>query len=481
MIIQILLIMSLVIFTLVVITRLYTMAIFQVFFNQFWLDHTDVRKVTLSVELDGDGIFELFFRDDEGVDRSIKRLKHIDSESISLNIDLLGPKCYGRYYFKVSSNIIIKNVEWSSAEKPVREVKLALCICTYKKEEYLKNTISKLKPILSDNIQVYITDNGKSVDINEDFVHIKSQKNLGGAGGFTRSLMDSSKNEEITHFLIMDDDIEIDPINIKKLISYHSYTKKDIPISGSMLNLRSRNQLCEAGANCDFLGSKSFFSNLDISEPANLDKIASPYHFEYGAWWFFSLSRNLFSEVGLPMPLFIRGDDKEYGLRLRKYGHKSVHPPGLGVWHEPFSEKLSLWLKFYDVRNFLILNSLPHSKFEHHLLVLLKIQLLLIYYLLKGKGKYAAMLTESLRDYRHGAISINGCSDKKHKYVMKTANDLNSLQRINRFQSFRILVEGTLEVLLSVHLQKEICADYNSSFKKFTSKEYWSEIFGSAS
>lgn len=41
-------------------------------------------------------------------------------------------------------------------------------------------------------------------------------------------------------------------------------------------------------------------------------------------------------EIGYPLPIFVKGDDMEYGIR----NHKEVmHMNGIGVWHQSFQEK----------------------------------------------------------------------------------------------------------------------------------------------
>ena len=54
------------------------------------------------------------------------------------------------------------------------------------------------------------------------------------------------------------------------------------------------------------------------------------------------------------MPIFIRGDDVEYGLRNMKH---LILMNGICVWHEPFENKYSSFLEYYIMRNQLIDNS----------------------------------------------------------------------------------------------------------------------------
>ena len=66
----------------------------------------------------------------------------------------------------------------------------------------------------SKNGRVFVSDNGNSLNYNTDSNHIKvySNKNYGGAGGFTRCLIEAMNNDmaQYTHFIFMDDDVVLD-------------------------------------------------------------------------------------------------------------------------------------------------------------------------------------------------------------------------------------------------------------------------------
>jgi galactofuranosylgalactofuranosylrhamnosyl-N-acetylglucosaminyl-diphospho-decaprenol beta-1,5/1,6-galactofuranosyltransferase len=62
--------------------------------------------------------------------------------------------------------------------------------------------------------------------------------------------------------------------------------------------------------------------------------------------------------VGLPLPLFLRGDDLEFGCRLLRNAVTTVALPGVGVWHESFERKGRGWHAFYELRNLMIVGAL---------------------------------------------------------------------------------------------------------------------------
>ena len=76
---------------------------------------------------------------------------------------------------------------------------------------------------------------------------------------------------------------------------------------------------------------------------------------EYNAWWYCCIPIAVVRPDNLPMPIFIRGDDIEYGLRNCK---RLVTLNGICVWHEPFESKYSSSMYYYILRNQCIDNSM---------------------------------------------------------------------------------------------------------------------------
>jgi galactofuranosylgalactofuranosylrhamnosyl-N-acetylglucosaminyl-diphospho-decaprenol beta-1,5/1,6-galactofuranosyltransferase len=58
-------------------------------------------------------------------------------------------------------------------------------------------------------------------------------------------------------------------------------------------------------------------------------------------------------EVGLSLPLFIKWDDSEFGLRAKEAGFPTVSFPGAAVWHIPWTDKNDGldWQSYFHQRN----------------------------------------------------------------------------------------------------------------------------------
>jgi galactofuranosylgalactofuranosylrhamnosyl-N-acetylglucosaminyl-diphospho-decaprenol beta-1,5/1,6-galactofuranosyltransferase len=69
-------------------------------------------------------------------------------------------------------------------------------------------------------------------------------------------------------------------------------------------------------------------------------------------------------EIGLSLPLFIKWDDSEFGLRAREHGVPTVTFPGAAVWHIPWDDKNDAvdWQAYFHQRNRFIA-ALLHSTY----------------------------------------------------------------------------------------------------------------------
>ena len=69
---------------------------------------------------------------------------------------------------------------------------------------------------------------------------------------------------------------------------------------------------------------------------------------------------------GCRLPLFIKWDDSEYGLRAKAAGYPTVTFPGAAVWHVPWTDKNDAldWQAYFHQRNRFVA-ALLHSPYPH--------------------------------------------------------------------------------------------------------------------
>lgn len=254
-------------------------------------------------------------------------------------------------------------------QEQIDDINLGIVICTFKREKYVLHNIELFKKYILDNeksplfgkMKLFISDNGKTLDIEKiasDNIHIVQNKNAGGAGGFTRGLIEILKSKgNTTHALLMDDDIVVDTSSIIKTATILSVLKdeyKDAFIGGAMLRSDQQNIQVESGASWNAGRLNSLKGGLDLRrwEDCLFNEIEE--YTEFNAWWYCCFPMNVVNENNLPLPIFIRGDDLEYGLRNMK---TLILMNGICVWHEPFENKYSSFLEYYIIRNRMIDNA----------------------------------------------------------------------------------------------------------------------------
>ncbi|MCB1180050.1 MAG: glycosyltransferase [Leptospiraceae bacterium] len=263
------------------------------------------------------------------------------------------------FQLKTMELVLIEN------QNHTNPVHLGICVCTFKKEDYLYKNLEKIQSYSKYLIDytIFISDNAGSLNIeNDKNVNVYRNPNYGGSGGFSFTLMKALENPEVTHILFMDDDVDLEPEIIFRLkILYEFIGQSKICLSGGMIDILNPKYLFESGAyyNHKKMKYNPVNSYKNIIDPDLQMKInLKAEKMEYGGFWFFSLPRKSAEEAGLILPFFIRADDLEYNYRLRKFNNKIEYYPGLSVLHEPFYFKDPIWIHYYYFRNNLIFNSL---------------------------------------------------------------------------------------------------------------------------
>lgn len=254
-------------------------------------------------------------------------------------------------------------------DKDVNPVELVLGICTFQREEFLKKNVNlvldkvvnnAMSP-LCDHVEIYISDNGQTVPqdtFQSDKVHLFPSKNAGGAGGFTRTMIESlfyRQDSPFTHIILMDDDIILSTDVLERTYHFLQFVDEehhDMMVGGEMFMLNLRYKQFEAGAR--WRGTQVTFYNkmwdLRRQECVAANECENPIN--YSGWWYSVIPTSIITEDNLPIPLFIHYDDMEYGVRNEKNG--TILLNGICVWHPQGINKAATRMTYYDIRNMLI-------------------------------------------------------------------------------------------------------------------------------
>ncbi len=346
---------------------------FNTFSSSKWNKYTNVDNFIIKILFKGNFTIKLihcYLIQDEVVKDEVQVI-HVHSENkkeayIKHNFSL--DAFEELYYIEIISNSNFGEFyggEFYTESTKTLDPHIGIVMCTFKREKFISNNIELFNK-LSEKIDVFIVDNAQTLDeINSNNIHLIKNKNTGGAGGFTRGIIEILKNhKECTHILLMDDDILINTSAIEKTISFLSFLKsdsEDLFIGGATLNLAQKSKQLESAAvwNGNVLYNLKKDLNLTREKDLlinNLEESRS-----YNSWVFCCIPITKISLYNLPLPLFVRGDDMEYGMRLSE---KILTMNGIGVWHVPVDNKYSSFMNYYVVRNILLLNALYDNKFR---------------------------------------------------------------------------------------------------------------------
>jgi galactofuranosylgalactofuranosylrhamnosyl-N-acetylglucosaminyl-diphospho-decaprenol beta-1,5/1,6-galactofuranosyltransferase len=83
---------------------------------------------------------------------------------------------------------------------------------------------------------------------------------------------------------------------------------------------------------------------------------------DFNGWWMCLIPKRIIQEIGLSLPVFIKWDDAEYGLRAAAAGYRTVSFPGAALWHVSWVDKDDTldWGAYFHARNRLV-TALLHS------------------------------------------------------------------------------------------------------------------------
>ena len=326
-----------------------------------WARFTDVRRVAAKVEMKGRAVVSVWqFAGDK---EQLLAEKEADGDA-TLTFDL--PQT-GIVYVKVKAEeeTIVCGGGFYALEEPKNDVSVAVAICTYRREEYVRKNvraIEEYKALSGEDLTVYVVDNGGTLTAGDvPGAILVPNPNLGGSGGFCRGMVEAYKAGRFTHVLLMDDDVSFEGESLGRICSFLRYVKETdkVGVGASMITEDRPTLQFELGATWDGDRLRGMGKEVDLTDVRTLFDNATRTGADYTAWWCCCMPLSVVDRVGLPMPMFIKNDDVEYGVRS---GLNWAFPSGVGVWHTAFESKYSPFLEYYIKRNELISNCLNRKR-----------------------------------------------------------------------------------------------------------------------
>ena len=364
---------------------------FATYFNAFpasyWRRWTICKSVVLRVELTGTGRVDTYRTKATGARIFVQGAHFAGTEDepavVEIEVELKPFEDGGWIWFDITTDTKVNLLSggWYSTEPAPGTANVAVGIPTFNRPADCANALAELTadPLVDGVIgAVIVPDQGvRKVRDHPDFpaaaarlgnrLSIRDQPNLGGSGGYSRVMYEALKNTDCQQILFMDDDIRIEPDSILRVLALHRFAKSPMLVGGQMLNLQEPSHLHIMGevvnrSNFMWTAAPHAEYDHDFAEwPLNdNDDRSKLLHrridVDYNGWWTCMIPRQVAEELGQPLPLFIKWDDADYGLRAAEHGYPTVTLPGAAIWHMAWSDKDDAidWQAYFHLRNRLV-------------------------------------------------------------------------------------------------------------------------------
>lgn len=351
--------------------------------------HLELKGAACTVNQTMGDAFSAHSQDVDGTTHELKASE--DWQMLDIPLIITDKMVLVGFRIITEGRVYIRNSYYSvNYDGKLRDVELALSTTTFKKESFIERNIKLVKSQIidsgediSEHFTMYVIDNGRTLDaeaLSSEHVYVRPNDNVGGAGGFTRGMIEAmEQTPQATNILLMDDDVAVSPESIKRtynLLRLVNDEYSEALISGAMLDYEIGEDQWEDVGNMTAQGTFSpckpslrltVFGNLiynELYDPTDWQR-----NNMYAAWWYCCIPMSLIKKNGLPLPFFVRCDDAEYGIRCKT---NFITMNSLCVWHMSFHERYNAAVERYQTtRNTMIAQAAtgmaPEADFMHEL------------------------------------------------------------------------------------------------------------------
>src|SRR6266567_4548832 len=368
---------------------------FATYFNAFpasyWRRWTTVESVTLRIRLAGQARVVLYRSTAKGHSHPVETIEIETDEpaTIERTLPLAQFIDGGWYWFDIVAGprgTTLIEAEWAAAAQPAAPGRISIGITTFNRPDFLLDqlrTLGETADVLDLIDTVYVVDQGTDrVSEHPDFgdaakkvvdrLQVIEQGNIGGSGGFSRAMDETLHTGQSDYLLLLDDDITLEPEGILRAVTFADLARRPTIVGGHMFSLYDRSVLHAFGETvapykwwwgpAPHTKHRHDFGRRNLRNTPWLHRRVDA---DYNGWWMCLIPVRVIDEIGLALPVFIKWDDAEYGLRARKGGYPTVSMPGVAAWHIPWQDKNDAhdWQAYYHLRN-RVVSALLHSPYD---------------------------------------------------------------------------------------------------------------------
>lgn len=369
---------------------------FATYFNAFpasyWRRWTTVDTVTLRIRLAGPSKIILYRSTARGFSHPVETISvpSDEPETVERTLSLAPFIDGGWYWFDLVAGprgTTLIEADWIALTEPAPAGRLSIGITTFNQPGAMLETLRALGEATDVHElldKVYVIDQGADrVTGRPDFadaakrlgdrLQVVEQGNIGGSGGFARAMDETVRAGHSDYVLLMDDDVTLDPEGLLRATAFADCARRPTIVGGHMFSLYDRT-LLHAFAEAVEPGkwwwgaapntkARHDFGRRNLRNTPWLHRRADA---DYNGWWTCLIPARVIADIGLALPVFIKWDDAEYGVRARDRGYRTVSLPGVASWQVPWDDKDDArnWQAYYHLRN-RIVSALLHSPHDH--------------------------------------------------------------------------------------------------------------------
>ena len=158
----------------------------------------------------------------------------------------------------------------------------------------------------------------------------------------------------------LDDDVVCEPEGVIRAITFGDLARRPTIVGGHMFSIYSRpactrfGEIINRSASGGCRRPRQQRLGLRRPQPALLALAAQRVDVDFNGWFMCLIPRaGRSSRSACSLPLFIKWDDSEFGLRAKAAGFPTVSFPGAAVWHVPWTDKNDAldWQSYFHQRN----------------------------------------------------------------------------------------------------------------------------------
>lgn len=358
----------------------------------YWRRWTTVTSVTLRIRLAGECRIILYRSTAKGFSSPVETITVECDKPTTIQRTLpLAPFIDGGWYwFDIVSGpagTTLIEADWLAAAQASRHGRVSIGITSFNRpDEVLEQlrTLGDATDIHGLLDKVYVIDQGTQKVRDQagfadaakhlgDRLQVIEQGNLGGSGGFARSMDETVRAGQSDYVLIMDDDVQFDAEGIMRAATFADLARRPTIVGGHMFSLVDRTLLHNYAEAVEpwawWWGAapntrpRHDFGRRNLRNTPWLHRRADS---DYNGWWLCLIPVRIIAEIGLSLPVFIKWDDAEYGIRARDRGYPTVSLPGVASWQLPWDDKDDSrdWQAYFHLRNRLVAALLhsPHKQ-----------------------------------------------------------------------------------------------------------------------